>query len=94
METGKSLGAFDNLLTVAYVAFITWLMVSIFILAQVFVLFLTGVAAFLFSLTILLLFFALIEGFRRWLKLHNGPEPRKSEEEESKRRDSGRLIPS
>ncbi len=88
MEKARSLGAFDNLLTAAYVFFIIWFVVSIVILAQLFFRFLTdvavlslaGVAAFFLTLTILLLSFVLIEGFRRWLKIHNGPEPRETEE--------------
>lgn len=79
-EREESLATFENLLTVAYVAFIAWFIVSIFVLAQFFVLILAGVATFLFSLIILLLFFALIEGVRRWLKLHHPPSPRKREE--------------
>ncbi len=76
MEIPITLGTFDNLLILAYVTFIMWFVVSIIILAQFLVPLLTGVAAFLFSLTILLLFFALVEGFRRWLRHHNVPAER------------------
>ena len=81
MEKEKSLATFDNLLTGAYIALTIWIVLNIFILAQLFVVFIAGVAAFLLPLTILLLLFALVEGFRTWLKLHNGPEPRETEEE-------------
>ncbi len=80
MEEEKSLATFDNLLNGTYGAFIIWIILSIFILAQLFVPFIAGVAVFLLPLTILLLLFALVEGFRTWLQLHNGPEPRKTQE--------------